>query len=231
MIKSDSLETAAGAVTIQPVRHASLVLGFPAFTVYCDPAWGAALYDGLPPPDLVLLTHEHSDHLDKETLKAVATPTTRIIGARIAIEQLPDELAARGGIIAHGQTREGDGLTVTAIPAHNISPDRLKYHPKGNGNGYVLGFGGKRIYISGDTEDTEEMRSLAGIDVAFLPMNLPYTMTGQQAAGAARAFRPRVVYPFHYINGEENQVFANELAGEDIEVRLRDWYALEPRTA
>jgi L-ascorbate metabolism protein UlaG (beta-lactamase superfamily) len=231
MIKSDSLETAAGAITIQPVRHASLVLGFGTFTVYSDPVGGAGLYDGLPRPDLVLLTHEHSDHFDVATLKGIATPATRIIGARTAIDQLPDDLAARAEIIAHGQRREIEGLAITAIPAHNLTPDRLKYHPKGNGNGYVLGFGGRRIYIAGDTEDTEEMRSLAGIDVAFLPMNLPYTMTGQQAADAARAFRPRVVYPFHYINGEENQVFANELAGEDIEVRLRDWYALEPQTA
>jgi L-ascorbate metabolism protein UlaG (beta-lactamase superfamily) len=231
MIKSDTLETAAGAITIQPVRHASLVLGFGTFTVYSDPVGGAALYDGLPRPDLVLLTHEHSDHFDVETLRAIMTPTTRIIGARVAIEQLPADLAARAEIIAHGQTRKVDGLTIAAIPAHNLTPERLKYHPKGNGNGYVLGFGGKSLYISGDTEDTEEMRSLTGIDVAFLPMNLPYTMTGQQAADAARAFRPRVVYPFHYINGEENQVFANELAGEDIEVRLRDWYAAEPQAA
>jgi L-ascorbate metabolism protein UlaG (beta-lactamase superfamily) len=224
MIKSDRIETPAGAITIQPVRHASLVLRFGTFTVYSDPIGGAGLYDGLPRPDLVVLTHEHSDHFDAATLAGLVAPATRIIGARVAVERLEGDLATRAEVIVPGQTITVGGLAITALPAYNLTPERLKYHPKGNGNGYLLGFGGKQVYISGDTEDTEEMRSLTAIDVAFLPMNLPYTMTGQQAADAARAFRPAVVYPFHYKNGEENRVFANELAGEDIEVRLRDWY-------
>jgi L-ascorbate metabolism protein UlaG (beta-lactamase superfamily) len=224
MIKSDTFETPAGAITVQPVRHASLMLRLGNYTIYADPVWGAERYKDLPKPDLILLTHEHSDHLDAETLNGIVGPGTRIIGAKVAIDALEGDLAARAEVIAQGQTKEVNGIFITAIPAHNLTPDRLKYHPQGNGNGYILAFGGKRIYISGDTEDTEEMRGLTDIDIAFLPMNLPYTMTGQQAADAARAFHPRIVYPFHYINGEENKIFANELAGENIDVRLRDWY-------
>lgn len=117
-------------------------------------------------------------------------------------------------------------IAITALPAENTTPEKLKFHPPGVGNGYVFRFGGKAIYVSGDTEDTAEMRALHNIDVAFLPMNQPYTMTGQQAADAVRAFRPKVVYPFHYQGGVENEVFATELAGEPgTEVRQRDWYA------
>lgn len=114
-------------------------------------------------------------------------------------------------------------MAFTAVPAYNTTPDRLKYHPKGVGNGYVISFGDKKIYIAGDTEDIPEMRALTGIEVAFLPMNLPYTMTEEQAASAVEAFRPRIVYPYHY-KGSDPKKFA-ALVGDAAQVRLLDWYA------
>lgn len=225
MQQADILASSAGDITITPVHHASLVLGFDGLTVYLDPVGNPDRYADLPRPDLVLLTHEHGDHLSPETLAALVGPQTRLIGARVAIEKLDGALADKAEIISHGETVDIDGLGITAVPAENISPEKLKYHPPGVGNGYLLRFGGKTIYVSGDTEDTAEMRALTDIAVAFLPMNQPYTMTGQQAADAVRAFRPQVVYPFHYLGGAENEVFATELLGEPgIEVRQRDWY-------
>ena len=225
MAKADILATSQGDIVITPVNHASLVLGFGHLTVYIDPVGSPDRYKDLPRPDLIVLTHEHGDHFDPATLAALAMPQTRFIGARIAVEKLEGPLAERASIIAHGETVDFQGVAITALPAENTSPDKLKFHPPGVGNGYVFRFGGKSVYVSGDTEDTAEMRALTGIDVAFLPMNLPYTMNGQQAADAVRAFRPKVVYPFHYQGGSEHEVFATELAGEPgIEVRQRDWY-------
>lgn len=226
MPQADVFESAAGEIKVTPVNHASLVLGFGDLTVYIDPVGSPDRYKDLPRPDLILLTHEHGDHFNPDTLAALLMPQTRIIGSRVVIEKLEGAQAEQAEILARGETVDFRGIEITAIPAENISPERLKYHPPGVGNGYVPRFGGKGVYVSGDTEDTAEMRALEDIDIAFLPMNQPYTMTGQQAADAARAFRPKVVYPFHYLGGAENEVFATELAGEPgIEVRMRDWYA------
>jgi len=226
MTKADILPTPAGDITITPINHASLVLGFAGLTVYLDPVGSPDRYKDQPRPDLILLTHEHGDHFYPPTLEAIAMPQTEIVGARSAIEKLEGPLAARARILARGETTDFRGFTVTATPAENVSPEKLKFHPPGVGNGYLLAFGGQTVYVAGDTEDTAEMRALEGVDVAFLPMNQPYTMSGQQAADAVRAFRPRIVYPFHYMGGAENEIFATELSGESgIEVRQRDWYA------
>ena len=226
MAAADILETSDGPVAIRPIYHASLVLAFRHQAIYLDPTGGAGRYRDLPRPDLVLLTHEHPDHLDIPTLEGVVSAETRILGAAVAVRELQGPLARKASTIAQGDHVTFNDVGITALPAHNLSPDRLKFHPRGVGNGYLLGFGDKTVYVSGDTEDIPEMRALAGVDVAFLPMNLPYTMTGPQAAGAVRAFRPKVVYPFHYLGGNENEVFAEALRGEaGIEVRLRDWYA------
>lgn len=219
----DAVPTSAGDVMIHPVGHASLVLGFKDQVIYVDPVGGADRYKGLPMPTAILLTHAHPDHLDGPTLEALGAGKTGITGAKIVLDHLPEDLKAGVKVLANGETGTFAGVPIAAVAAYNLTPDRLKYHPKGEGNGYVLTFGDKRIYIAGDTEDTPEMRALTGIDVAFLPMNLPYTMTEEQAASAVKAFRPRIVYPYHY-KGSDPKMFA-ALVGDAATVRLVDWYA------
>jgi len=228
MIAPDILPTAEGDLVIQPVDHASLVLMLGDEAVYVDPVGGAGRYAGLPAPTAILVTHEHGDHFDLPTLEAlIGERALPIIAAAGVALKLPASLRPLATVLAYGQSAALNAIPVTAIAAHNISEDRLRYHPRGLGNGYVLTLGGQRIYVSGDTEPTPEMLALEAIDVAFLPMNLPYTMVAEQAAEAVRTFRPRVVYPFHYAKGPEAEKFAALLAGfPGVEVRLRDWYRL-----
>lgn len=226
MIAADSLLSSAGPIAIQPINHASLVLSFAGEVIYSDPVGPSARYAGLPRPTFVLITHAHGDHYEQPTLDALVTPTTRLVAPQVVYDALPEAMRARTSLLHNGQSADLGPFTVEALAMYNTTPDRQKYHVKTVGNGYVLTIGDRRLYIAGDTEDTPEMRALKAIDLAFLPMNLPYTMTGHQAASAARAFRPKIVYPFHYTKGPEPAVFAAELAGDtDIEVRLRDWYA------
>jgi L-ascorbate metabolism protein UlaG (beta-lactamase superfamily) len=222
-LKGDALATSGGSVTIHPVNHASLVLGFGDAVIYVDPVGGASAYDGLPPPTGILVTHAHPDHLDAPTLEAIGAAKVGITAPKVVIDALPESLKGAAKLLANGDTGEVAGVPVLAVPAYNTTPDRLKYHPKGVGNGYVLTFGDKKVYVAGDTEDVPEMRALAGIDVAFLPMNLPYTMTEEQAADAVKAFRPKIVYPYHY-KGSDPKKFAT-LVGDAAEVRIVDWYA------
>jgi len=228
MIDPDLLPTAEGDLTIQPVDHASLVLMLGDEAVYVDPVGGAGRYADLPPPTAILITHEHGDHFDVPTLEAlIGERSPPIIAAAGVAAKLPEALRQLATVLAYGESGALNGAPVTAIAAHNTSEDRLRYHPRGLGNGYVLTLGGSRIYIAGDTEPTPEMLALEAIDVAFLPMNQPYTMLAEQAAEAVRTFRPAVVYPFHYARGPEPETFAALLHGfPGVEVRLRDWYAL-----
>lgn len=225
MEKSDTEETATDDLVIQPINHASLVLRFGGLTIYSDPVGPVERYDALPRPGLILLTHEHNDHCDPATIDRLLWEETLILGARSAIARLGEDAMKQAEVIAQGELRDVKGITVQAIPAHNLSPDRLKFHPKGVGNGYVLTLGGTRVYIPGDTEDHEDMLALRDIDIAFLPMNR-FTMTGPQAASAAESFRPKIVYPFHYLHGEEHLAFTEAMRdSRGIEVRMRDWYA------
>src|SRR4029079_8925871 len=159
-----------------------------------------------------------------DTLKAVARENTKIVVPKAVAEQLPPELKSKAVVIADGEEKEVQGVGIEAVPMYNLTADRLKFHSKGRGNGYVLTLGGKRIYISGDTEDIPEMRALKNIDVAFVCMNLPYTMTVEQAASAVKEFKPKIIYPYHY--GKSDTEKFKQLVGSDsgVEVRLRDWY-------
>lgn len=228
MIEPDTLATSAGDLAIQPIDHASLVLTLGKETVYVDPVGGPARYAGLPRPTAILVTHEHGDHFDAATLEAlIGERSTPIVTASGVAAKLPERLRQQTTVLAYGDTGTLNGNPVLAVAAHNTSPDRLRYHPKGLGNGYVLTLGGRRIYISGDTEPTPQMLALEGIDVAFLPMNLPYTMVAEQAAEAVKTFKPSIVYPFHYARGSEPENFARLMQGfPGVEVRPRDWYAL-----
>lgn len=223
-LTGERIATKDGELIIHPINHATLALGWKQLTIYVDPVGGAQRFAGLPKPDLILLTDIHGDHLNVDTLKAVATDKTRFVAPAAAAEQLPAGLRARVVVVANSETKSSLGLSIEAVPAYNTTPDRTKFHAKGRGNGYVLTFADKRVYLSGDTEDIPEMRALKNIDVAFVCMNLPYTMTPEQAASAVSEFRPKIVYPYHS-RGSDLEKF-KKLVGNDagVEVRLRDWY-------
>ncbi len=215
---SDDFATSAGTVAITPLIHASVLVRNGDKVLYVDPV---GTYEDLPPADLILITHTHGDHLDPKLIAKLSRETTLVVAPAAAKQALPN---AR--ILSNGESMKFGDWTIDAIPAYNIkrkNSSGVLYHPKGWGNGYVVTIGGKRFYFSGDTEGIPEMRALRNIEVAFIPMNLPYTMTPEEAADAVRAFAPRVVYPYHY-RGTDLTVFQKALAGTQTEVRLRDWY-------
>ncbi|MBV7408132.1 MBL fold metallo-hydrolase [Maritimibacter sp. DP1N21-5] len=223
----DMFETDAGTITVHPVHHASIVLETPAGTIYVDPVGEAALYEGMPAPDLILVTHEHGDHYNAETLAAIMAEGTTLVTNPAVQGMLPPELGEGAIAMANGDTTDWEGVAIEAIPAQNVTEERLNFHPPGRDNGYVLTIDGFRIYISGDTEPTPEMLALTDIDLCFLCMNLPFTMTAEQAAEAVAEFRPAAVYPYHY-RGQDGgtqdpETFA-ELVGENAEVKMGEWY-------
>ncbi len=224
-LAGDSYETAAGTVTIHPVEHASFVMATPGLVIYNDPVGAAELYEGLPPPGLILITHEHQDHFDPARLEALVSRDTRLVTNPSVYEKLPADLREKATALANGETTTVGEIGIEAVPAYNLTEDRLKYHPKGRDNGYVLTIGGQRIYIAGDTEDIPEMRALTDIAIAFVPMNLPYTMDVEQAASAVAAFQPRVVYPYHY-GKSDLAAFAKalEASGAPTKIVLGTWY-------
>jgi L-ascorbate metabolism protein UlaG (beta-lactamase superfamily) len=222
MPAADTIATSAGDLTIQPVMHASLALIQGAHVLYIDPA--KASFTGLPAPTGILITHAHGDHFDADALAAIAGEAPIVTTAEV-MGKMPESLKAQTSVLANGESGTIDGVPVMAVAAYNTTADRLKYHPRGVGNGYVLSFGQTRVYVAGDTEDTPEMRALTDIAVAFLPMNMPYTMTEEQAADAVKAFKPGIVYPYHY-RGSDTEKF-KALVGNAAEVRLRDWYGGE----
>ena len=219
-LEGDTIATSDGDIIVHPVDHASLVLGFGA-AHRVDIDHGVALYEGLPAPTAILVTHEHGDHYDAPTLEAIAGDAPLIVNPAV-YDMLPEALKANATAMANGDAGEVTGLPIEAVPAHNTTADRMQYHPEGRDNGYVLTLGDKRVYIAGDTEPTEAMLGLTDIAVAFLPMNLPYTMTPEQAAEAINTFKPAVVYPYHY---GDSDLAPLDAVGDHTEVRLREWYA------
>jgi L-ascorbate metabolism protein UlaG (beta-lactamase superfamily) len=224
--KGDSYKTQSGEILISPVSHASFVMSVPGLVIYNDPVGGKALYDGQPAAGLVLITHEHQDHFDPETLAALVGADTKLLVNPSVMEKLPADLKAKATSISNGANTTIGSVAIEAIPAYNTTEDRKKYHPQGRDNGYVLTVDGSRVYIAGDTEDIPEMRALTEIDIAFVPMNLPYTMDIDQASSAVAEFAPKFVYPYHY-KGSDPEAFAAKVkaAGKDIEVVQGPWYA------
>lgn len=217
--EQDVIATSQGPLEITFLGHASLVMAFGGKTIQVDPYGEVADYGALPKADLVLVTHEHFDHLDPQALKAILKPDTAVVGSRSCAAKLPGAV-----IMANGDKKIVLGLAIEAVPAYNIvhkRPGDGPFHPRGQGNGYVVTFGDKRVYIAGDTENTPEMKALTGIDVAFLPMNLPYTMSPDQVADAARAFRPRILYPYHYGDSDPAQLVRLLQGEKAVEVRVR----------
>jgi len=217
--EKDVIPTAKGALEITFLGHASLMMAFDGLTIQVDPFGEVADYGKLPKADLVLVTHDHYDHLDPKALKAVGKKDATIVASKSCAAKLPGAI-----IMANGETRTVRGLLIEAVPAYNIEhkrPDGQPFHPKGNGNGYVVTFGETRVYIAGDTENTPEMKALRSIDVAFLPMNLPYTMSPEQVADAAKAFRPKILYPYHYGDTDTGRLVRLLQGEQGIEIRIR----------
>jgi L-ascorbate metabolism protein UlaG (beta-lactamase superfamily) len=220
-VPAQVFQTAAGPVEITPIFHASVMIKAGGETIYVDPAPPANLA-GLEPGNLILITDTHPDHLNLAAITTLSGPKTEII-APAAVQ----ETVKSAKTIANGQSMQWNKWKITAVPMyniHNLMPNGTPYHPKGRGNGYVLTYGGKSFYFAGDTEGTPEMSALKNIDVAFIPMNLPYTMSPEDAAVAVKAFKPKVVIPYHY-RGQDLQKFASALKGTGIEVRILDWYS------
>ena len=215
----EKFSTEAGTLELTPIQHASLMIQAGGKVLYVDPAQGS--YDGLPQADYILITDIHGDHMVPDLVAKLKKPGTVVLAPAAVAEKVPGAT-----VISNGQTKSIGNFTVEAIPMYNLkpAPNGTLYHPKGRGNGYIVTYGGKRFYFSGDTEGIPEMRALRNIDVAFVCMNLPFTMTPEAAADAVKAFHPAIVYPYHY-RGQDTQVFAKALQGTGIDVRLRDWYA------
>ncbi|MDF7814173.1 MBL fold metallo-hydrolase [Hymenobacter sp. YC55] len=226
---ADRVTTKKGPLTVQPITHGSVVFTWNGRTIYVDPYGGASAYAGLAAPDVVLITDIHGDHLDPKTLAGLAVGKALLVVPQAVADQLPAEYKGRVRLLGNGQRLDTLGLGISAVPMYNLPEAADAMHPKGRGNGYVLNLGGKNIYVSGDTEDINEMRALQNIDVAFVCMNLPYTMDVQQAAQAVLAFKPGIVYPYHYrgqngLSDVDSFKKTVNATNSKIDVRLRNWY-------
>jgi len=215
----DRIQTSQGELEITFIGHGTLMLGFDGRVIHVDPWSKLADYSTLPKADLVLITHDHGDHLDPAAVDQVRTDRTEVILTKMCAEKV------KGGLVmANGETKEVGGIKIEAVPAYNLVHMRepgKPFHPKGEGNGYVLTLGDKKVYLAGDTENIPEMKNLKGIDVAFLPMNLPYTMTPEMAAEAARSFQPKILYPYHYGQTDPDKLTELLKNTPEIEVRIR----------
>ncbi|MBT1708353.1 MBL fold metallo-hydrolase [Fulvivirgaceae bacterium PWU5] len=226
---ADILQTSKGPLTIQPLHHATLALTWQGKTIYADPDGGAEAFQGIAPPDLILITDIHGDHFNPATLEAIPASKAIIVAPQAVADKMPEGLKAKVVVLNNGQTTNQLGISIKAIPMYNLPEAADAKHTKGRGNGYVLTFGNKTVYLSGDTAGIPEMRSLKNIDVAFVCMNLPYTMDVPEAAAAVLDFKPKIVYPYHYrgANGlSDTDQFKKLVQASDksIDVRTRNWY-------
>jgi len=217
--KTDRIPAAGGDIEITFIGHGTLMFTYAGKTVHVDPWARLADYSTLPKADLILITHEHHDHLDPKAVRTASRDGTIVLMAQVCATQLKG-----GGVMKNGDVKTAAGLTIEAVPAYNIvhqRPDGEPFHPKGVGNGYVITFGDTRIYVAGDTEHVPEMKALGNIAVAFLPMNLPYTMTPEMVAEAAKAFMPKILYPYHTGDTDVSRLPRLLKDTPEIEVRIR----------
>ena len=213
----DSFDTGKGKLAIYFFGHASLMMTWGTIVVYVDPVTEHADYARLPKAGLVLVTHEHFDHLDAKAIAAISRKHTKIV-----LNQASRDKLGKGDALKNGDSTTVDGITIRAVPAYNYTAGHEQFHPKGGrDNGYVLTIGGKTIYIAGDTEDIPEMADLRNIDIAFLPMNQPYTMTPQQVAHAVEMIRPKVLYPYHYGDTDTDELVKLLKDAKGTELRIR----------
>jgi L-ascorbate metabolism protein UlaG (beta-lactamase superfamily) len=217
--ETDLFSTSDGDLTITFIGHGSLMLDFNQLNISVDPFSRLADYSKLPKADLILITHEHQDHLDQTALAEIRTDETKLVITETCARQL-----VQGIVMQNGDQRIVRGIPIEAVPAYNLVHTRdnsQPFHPQGIGNGYVLTFGDLRLYFAADTENTPEMKSLTSIDIAFLPMNLPYTMTPGMVADAAKAFKPDILYPYHYGSTDPQELVELLQDEPEIEVRIR----------
>lgn len=222
----DTFETENGELMIFPINHGTVAFTFDGKTIFVDPFGGAEKFTNFDAPDVIFITDIHGDHLNAETLAGLDTENTIFVVPQAVADALDESLKKNLIIIANEETKVVLGMNVTGVAMYNLPDDESSRHKKGRGNGYIIDFGGKLVYLSGDTEDVPEMRNLENIDIAFVCMNLPYTMDIFQAASAVVQFQPAIMYPYHH-RGQDIEKFKAivDLAEIDTEVRLKDWYS------
>lgn len=217
--ETDVVQTSAGDLKMTFIGHGTLIFTFGGKIIHVDPYSELTDYTQLPKADMVLLTHEHRDHLDLKALNPIRTPKTIVVLTETCAKQV------EGGIVMkNGDVKTIEGLRIEAVPAYNLVHKRdtgQPFHSQGIGNGYVITFGDKKIYVAGDTENIPEMKALKGIDVAFLPMNIPSTMTPEMVADAAKAFNPKILYPYHYRDTDTSKLLDLMKDTKEIEIRIR----------
>jgi len=220
MYTTDIINTSGEDLKLTFLGHGTLMLTFGSTVIHVDPVSDMADYANLPKADIILVTHDHFDHFEPQTIEMLRKDGTAVVGAESCTQKINNCL-----VMKNGDVKTIQGLTIEAMPAYNTIHMRSPgnpFHPRGVGNGYVISFSDKKVYIAGDTENIPEMKELTGIDVAFLPMNLPYTMTPEMVADAARAFRPKVLYPYHFGDTDTSKLTDLLKDCTDIEVRIRD---------
>ncbi len=218
--QDDAYTTKSGKqVTFTFIKHASLEIKYDGLSIQVDPVTKLPPetdYNKFSKAAFILVTHEHFDHFDKDAIATLSDNNTQVV-----LNKRCSEMLGKGKAMNNGETLKlRNDITIEAVPAYNTTHDHLQFHPKGRDNGYVLNLDGLRIYIAGDTEDIPEMANLKDIDIAFLPCNQPYTMTPEQLAKAAKMFKPKVLYPYHYSDTPVEQI-NTLLNGTGIEVKIR----------
>ncbi len=217
--QQDTIKTSKGNLIITFFGHASLMFRFNGYIIYADPAAKYADYSKLQKADIILITHHHFDHFDPKVIEQISKKGTELVYTKLCSESL------KGGIILNnGESKKLYGINIESVPAYNLvhmADNGKPFHEKGACNGYVVNFGNKRVYIAGDTENIPEMKNLKNIDIAFLPMNLPYTMTPEMVADAVRMFNPKILYPYHYGNTDVNKLLELLKDKKDCEIRVR----------
>lgn len=216
----DTIKTSKGDLVITFIGHGTLLMEFNDKVIHIDPVGMFADYSTLPKADMILVTHAHGDHLDVNVIKQLKKDGTAVVESEACKETYPDGL-----VLKNGDSVEYFDVDVEAVPAYNIKNMRSEgnpFHPKGEGNGYVLHFGDTKVYVAGDTENVPEMADLKNIDVAFLPMNLPYTMTPEMVADAAKMFKPKILYPYHFGETDTSELLKLLASEKEIDVRIRD---------
>jgi len=217
-LETEVIKTSAGNLEITFIGHGTLMFTFGGKVIHVDPWTQLGDYSKLPKADLILITHEHRDHLDLKAVEILRKERTAILCPKITAQQVKGAT-----VMNNGDVKTIEGLTIKAVPAYNLVHKRdtgQPFHPKGDGNGYIITLGDKNVYVAGDTENIPEMKELKGIDIAFLPMNLPYTMTPEMVADAALAFRPKILYPYHFGETDASKISAL-LKDSGIDVRIR----------
>ncbi len=219
-LKEDTISTSAGELKITFIGHGTLMFNFGGKVIHIDPWSRLTDYSNLPKADMILITHEHGDHMDTGAVEQISTDKTALVCTETAGRKLSGV-----AVMKNGDEKTVAGFKIEAVPAYNIVHKRgaeNPFHPKGVGSGYIITFGDKKVYIAGDTENTPEMKRLAGIDIAFLPMNLPYTMTPEMVADAAKAFNPKILYPYHFGETDTSQLVNLLKDNKEIDVRIRN---------